>query len=130
MKEKMIMPLLCKKYWNFYIYEKENLISILFLYYFLYRPAQPPPEKPFVCLAPQCERRFAKKSHLKGHIHSWHKELLHPCNLCSKSFVAHRQLKRHRIKIHGQDQVAQVQNLLPGGQGQPVILPAATERLL
>ncbi|SCU97551.1 LAME_0F20054g1_1 [Lachancea meyersii CBS 8951] len=51
--------------------------------------------KAFKC--PQCDRSFARKSHLERHLVSHSEEKPFSCSVCNKGFTTRQQLRRHEI---------------------------------
>lgn len=59
-------------------------------------------EKPFIC--PDCDKAFARKSHLTSHYETQHKNVKssHKCSLCDKSFHRSQQLEVHMRSHSGE----------------------------
>jgi len=53
----------------------------------------------WVCLYPECEKRFGRKENIKSHVQTHLGDRQYRCEVCKKCFVRQHDLKRH-AKIH------------------------------
>ena len=58
-----------------------------------------PADQKYLCLYPQCEKRFGRKENIKSHVQTHLGDRQFQCPHCSKCFVRQHDLKRH-AKIH------------------------------
>ena len=62
----------------------------------------PDEENKWMCLYPECERRFSRKENIKSHVQTHLGDRQFRCIHCRKCFVRQHDLKRH-VKIHSGD---------------------------
>ncbi|TGZ80109.1 hypothetical protein EX30DRAFT_60856 [Ascodesmis nigricans] len=62
--------------------------------------SQPSPvDGKWVCLYPECSKRFGRKENIKSHVQTHLNDRQYQCSVCKKCFVRQHDLKRH-AKIH------------------------------
>ena len=62
----------------------------------------PDEQNKWLCLYPECERRFSRKENIKSHVQTHLGDRQFRCIHCGKCFVRQHDLKRH-VKIHSGD---------------------------
>lgn len=61
-------------------------------------------ERPYKCTYEGCDKAYADKKHLNGHVLSAHtKESKFTCNQCGKGFATGQRLKRHALVHEGEE---------------------------
>jgi Zinc finger, C2H2 type len=60
------------------------------------------PDHKFVCLYPDCGKRFGRKYNIQSHIQTHLSDRPYRCEICQAGFVRQHDLRRHE-KIHGGD---------------------------
>jgi regulatory protein SWI5 len=61
-----------------------------------------PQDHKFICLYPECGKRFGRKYNIQSHIQTHLSDRPYRCDVCRAGFVRQHDLRRHE-KIHGGD---------------------------